>query len=146
MEYCFKLVILVHLTGEVEFAFRAAMSYGYHYFFCGLPLGPLSQDMESYRHEARQFGLTPSIVVQFSIIATDCDELAGEIIFAYRIDWRCHGSSKSASVSASNPPILFSRYLHIPAFAGFYIPRPKTDSRDVEPTKCLSRLQPADCA
>lgn len=54
------------------------MSYGYHYWFCGLPLAPLAQDMESYGQEARQFGLTPSIVVQFPIMLQSAMNLQGK--------------------------------------------------------------------
>jgi predicted ATPase len=54
-------------TGDVEFAFTGAMCYGYIYIMVGLPLAPLEADMEAYGQESRQFGVTPSVQVQFPI-------------------------------------------------------------------------------
>jgi hypothetical protein len=62
------------------------MNYGYHYLFCGLPLGPIAQDMESYGQEARQFGLTPSITVQFPIMFQTTLNLQGKSLSTTRLE------------------------------------------------------------
>jgi hypothetical protein len=45
----------------------SAMCHGYTYLFVELSLAPLESDMKGFGVESRQFGLAPSIQVQFSI-------------------------------------------------------------------------------